>query len=378
MKRFFREKDMTVLKFIFILTAVGFIFNGIAWGTGIITFSPPPDEVYASENKAVVSRNTTVAINADIRNASIYYTTDGTIPTAAAMKYTAPITITSDTTIMAMSFSNGKGVSPLSTISYIVYSSPYDISPIISEPSLTADFIERDSSLETKPARKDWYRKRAFSVRSRYWGPKAKQFADIKNPQPSDKEWLRRRIIAVAARYINAQYQYHYLISWDPPQSWLMNPLLRVRLGHQSQGTDSSNFSSWVYNFGLGIEFTGYIVKQAKMSSVRMPDGSSTRVRTIKGKLFKPDFSKLTSKLKMGDLIYISTDKDKDTAEHVAIWVGKDPKTGEWLVIDCYDTVSDMTDSAGNYIPTGVQIRAFRKDSCYYKGFVAALRIIPD
>jgi hypothetical protein len=377
-KRFFHKKDMTVLKFIFILTAVNFIFYDIAWGTGTVTFSPPPDVVYAPENKAVVSRNTTVAIDADIRNSTIHYTTDGSIPTAAAMKYAAPITITSDTTIKAMAFSNGKGVSPVSTISYIVYSSPYDISSITTDTTLTADFIERDTLLETKPARKDWYKIRAFSVRSRYWGPKAKQFPDFRNPQPADKEWLRRRIIAVASRYINSQYQYHYLINWDPPRSWPMNPLLRVRLGHQSQGTDSSNFASWVYNFGLGIEFTGYIVKQARMSSVRMPDGSSARVRTIKGKLFKPDFSKLTGRLKMGDLIYINSDKDKDTAEHVAIWAGKDLKTGEWLVIDCYDTVSDMADSAGNYIPTGVQIRPFREDSFYYKGFVAAVRIISD
>jgi hypothetical protein len=377
-KRFFHETDMTVLKFIFILTAVNFIFSGIAWGTGAITFSPPPDEVYASGNKAVVSRNTTVAIKTDIRNATVYYTTDGSIPTAAGMKYTTPIIITSDTTIKAVAYKEGKGTSPLSTISYTVYSSPYDISSIISDPSLSADFIERDASLETKPARKDWYKKRAFSVRSRFWGPKAKQFPDIKNPQPADNEWLRRRIIAVAARYINAQYQYHYLISWDPPQSWSMNPLLPVRLGHQSQGTDSSNFASWVYNFGLGVELTGYIVKQAKTSSVRMPDGSSAKVKTIKGKLFKPEFSKLTGRLKMGDLIYISTDKDKNTADHVAIWIGKDPETGEWLVIDCYDTVSDMADSAGNYIPTGVQIRAFRENSWYYKGFITALRIIPD
>lgn len=369
---------MTMLKFIFILIAVNFIFNGIAWGTGAITFSPSPDTVYASGNKAVVSRNTPVAINTDMKTATIYYTTDGSIPTAAGMKYTSPIIITSDTTIKAMAYREGKATSPLSTISYIVYTSPYDISFIILDSSLSADFIERDGSLETKPARKDWYKKRSFSVRNRYWGPKTKQFPDIKNPQPADKEWLRRRIIAVAARYINAQYQYHYLISWDPPQSWPMNPLLSVRLGHQSQGTDSSNFASWVYNFGLGVEFTGYIVKQAKMSSVRMPDGSSAKVRTIKGKLFKPEFNKLTSRLKMGDLIYISSGKDKDTADHVAIWIGKDPKTGEWLVIDSYDTVSDMADSAGNYIPTGVQIRAFRENSWYYKGFIAALRIIPD
>jgi hypothetical protein len=375
---FFYGKNMTVLRFIFILAAVNFTFYGMACGTGVITFSPPPDEVYASENKAVVSRNTPVAIDTDIRNATIYYTTDGTIPTASGIKYTSPIVITSDTTIRAMAFYNGKGVSPLSTISYIVYSSPYDISFIISDPSLTADFVERDGALETKPAKKDWYKKRAFSVRNMYWGPKAKQFADIKVPQHSDKEWLRRRIIAVAARYINAQYQYHYLISWDPPQSWPMNSLLPVRLRHQSQGTDSSNFVSWVYNYGLGIEFTGYIKKQAKMSSVMMPDGSTAKVRTIKGRLFKPDFDKLTERLKMGDMVFVNTDKDKDTADHVAIWIGKDPKTGEWLVIDSYDTVSDMTDSAGNHIPTGVQIRAFRKDSFYYKGFVTALRIIPD
>jgi hypothetical protein len=376
MRRHLNE-NMHVLGFVFSLIAVNLIFSGVAWSSGGIIFSPPSDSVYTTGNKAVISRNTPIAISTDIKNATIYYTTDGSIPTTAAMKYTGPITITTDTTIKVSAYRDGTEIGPFSAINYIVYSSPYDISPITSEPSLSIDFIGRDALLETMPGSKDWYKRRLYSIQNRYWGPKANQFPGIKNPKSTDPAWLRRLIIAVAARYINTQYQHHYLIKWDPPQTWPMNPVLPVRLGHQSQGTDSSNFTSWVYNFGLGVEFTGFMVKQARMSSVRMADCYSVKVKTITGKLFKPDFNKLTGKLKMGDLIYISSGKE-ETADHVVIWIGKDPQTGEWLVIDSYDMVSNSIDSAGNYIPTGVQIRAFRKNSWYYKGFITALRIIQD
>jgi cell wall-associated NlpC family hydrolase len=372
------NKNRYVLNLIFILMAANLIFNGIAWSSGGVIFSPSSDSVYATGNKAVVSINTPVAINSNIKNAIIYYTTDGTIPTTASIRYTGPITITRDTTIKATALRDGIEIGPFSTINYIVYSSPYDISSITSEASLSMDFIERDALLETEPISRDWYKKRLFSVQNRYWGPKAKQYPGIKNPKSADPAWSRRRIIAVAARYINTQYQHHCLIKWDPPQTWPLNPLLPVRLGHQSPGTDCSNFTSWVYNFGLGVEFTGYIDKQARMSSVRMPDGSSSKVEILTGKLFRPDFNKLASKLKMGDLVYISSGKGEENAGHVVIWIGKDPKTGEWLVIDSYDMVSNSIDSAGNYIPSGVQIRAFRKNSWYYKGFITALRIIQD
>jgi hypothetical protein len=369
---------LTLLSFIFNLGAIFFVLMSPAFASGSITFQPSADMIYAPENRALVSRNTPVAINTDIKNGTIYYTIDGSVPTATGTKYTGPITLTSDTTIKAVAFSDGMGTSPISTISYIVYSSVYDISPITSDPSLSMDFVERDASLETRPGRKEWYKRKLFPVQNSSWGPKAKQYPGIKSPKSTDPAWLRRRIIAVAARYINTQFQHHNLIQWDPPQTWPMNPVLPVRLAHQSKGTDSSNFTAWVYNFGLGIEFTGYIDKQARMSSVKMPDGTRSKVQAVTGKLFKPDFNKLVSRLKMGDLVYISSGKDEDTADHVIIWIGKDPKTGEWLVIDSYDQVFNSTDKAGSYIPSGVQIRAFRKSSWYYEGFITALRIIPD
>jgi cell wall-associated NlpC family hydrolase len=364
--------------YILILGALFFILAGDALALAGIIFQPKADTIYAPANKAVVSRNTTVAVNTDIKNAMIFYTTDGSAPTASSTRYTGPIRITRDTTIRAMAFRDGIGMNPISTMNYIVYSSAYDISPVISDASLSMDFVQRDDSLETSPARKDWYRKKLFPVQNSSWGPKAKQYPEVANYRLRDPEWLRKRIIAVAARYINTQFQHHNLIAWAPPQSWPMNPVLPVRLGHQSQGTDSSNFTSWVYNFGLGIEFTGYIEKQSRMTSVKMPDGSSSKVKAVTGRLFRPDFKKLISRLKMGDLIYISSGKGRQTADHVVIWIGNDQKTGEWLVIDSLDQVFNSKDSTGSYIPSGVQIRAFRENSWYYEGFVTALRIIKD
>jgi cell wall-associated NlpC family hydrolase len=364
--------------YVFITVLAGLVFAGDVLNAAGITFFPGPDAAYAPEIKAVVARNTPVAIIPDAKNATIYFTTDGSAPTIASMKYTGPVIITSDTTIKAAAMKSGGALYPYSSMRYSVYSSPYDISSIISEPSLSADFTIRDSQLATEPAKKDWYRKSAYSIPHIFWGPKAKQFPGIGNRDDADAQWMRRRIIAAAARYINAQYQYHRLIMWDPSQAWPMNPILPVRLGHQSQGTDCSSFTSWVYNFAFGIEFSGYIAKQARMSTVKMPDGSTSKVETISGKLFKPDFNKLTSKLKTGDLIFSKKSGKGGKPDHVAIWIGKDAKTGDWLIIDSHDTITDSMDASGGFIPTGVQIRAFRENSWYYKGFIKSVRIIKD
>ena len=54
------------------------------------------------------------------KNAAIYYTTDGSIPTEHSNKYTEPITINSDTTLKAVAVKSGMKNSAISTANYTI------------------------------------------------------------------------------------------------------------------------------------------------------------------------------------------------------------------------------------------------------------------
>lgn len=59
-----------------------------------------------------------VSLSCSIKNAVIYYTTDGSTPTERSNKYTEPITINSDTTLKAVAVKSGMNNSAISTVNY--------------------------------------------------------------------------------------------------------------------------------------------------------------------------------------------------------------------------------------------------------------------
>lgn len=149
--------------------------------------------------------------------------------------------------------------------------------------TLTADFAERDKLPQSDTPQSRWYADKMGS-----WGPHAAQFPEVKVPDGVDAvAWRRARIIAVAQKYVGLPYQHHHIPGWTPPEG---------------PGLDCSNFTSWVYNYGLGMKINSDVHKQA--------DGPLAQGRVLKdGEAFAP-----------GDLLYILK-QDRSEISHVVIFI---------------------------------------------------------
>lgn len=81
-----------------------------------------------------------VAISSTTDSVSIYYTTDGTIPTSASTLYTGPISVNTDMTIKAIAIRNGWNDSPVAEAAYVIV---YD--PVLVVDPTTLNFTDIDS-----------------------------------------------------------------------------------------------------------------------------------------------------------------------------------------------------------------------------------------
>jgi hypothetical protein len=79
-----------------------------------------------------VDSGTTVAITTTTPNATIYYTTDGTVPGTSSTQYTAPITITAAVTIKAIATASGFASSAVASADYTLTPPPVVAMPIFS------------------------------------------------------------------------------------------------------------------------------------------------------------------------------------------------------------------------------------------------------
>ncbi len=147
-----------------------------------------------------------------------------------------------------------------------------------------------------------------------------------------------------------------------------------MAFGHNSPGVDCSDFTSWIYNYGLGIKLKTGIRQQAETVSIPGPGGQGLiQVQTI---INDKGYDDLVKKLKTGDLLYIKN--NQGNISHVIMWVGEYGRSpdGAPLIIDC--TGSDHKDSNGNQIPIGVHLRPFLPHQWYYDSFDHAHRILSD
>lgn len=253
------------------------------------------------------------------------------------------------------------------------YRSPYEFKTTVP--------VEELRAVDRKPPRDNpkleasipvdlWYSdatKKKFGA----WGPRPRNYPLIDGFETLTPSWKRQRVLAVAQGLIGLPYQHHHIPDWEPPQDW---PWKTVAYGKNSKGLDCSNFTSWAYNYGLGIQINSNVKKQAAMTEVKGPDGE--KFPAAKVILDDKGFDDLVvNKLKSGDLLFIKREESDDIS-HVIMWVGEFGKSpdGDPLIIDC--TGSSHQDCSGNKIPIGVQLRPFTKDSWYYRRFSHANRLI--
>lgn len=173
--------------------------------------------------------------------------------------------------------------------------------------SVHSDFSARDSLLQ--------YSSASYNDS---WGPKPTHYSAPQIPSACDPiQWQQQRIIAVAEKYIGLPYKHHHIPAFNDGSG---------------VGLDCSNFTAWVYNYGLGIAINSGITKQANTAGRQLSQGES---------------------LQPGDLLFIRTEDDSRIS-HVVIYV---------------DSGHIIDDHA-----SGVKIREFK--GWYKNHFAYARRVI--
>lgn len=187
--------------------------------------------------------------------------------------------------------------------------------------SLTADFAQRDAMPHTDTPPSDWYSTDGHYL-NRGWGPTSLPLPEV--PVPGDAgcdatAWKRERILSAAMHYLNQpanpqalQYRHHHIPDWDPPTSTLRSGPAEPEdvEGHSPEtwgpgrGLDCSNFTAWVYSYGLGVKFSGDVHKQFAGTAGPM------------GQRISAD-----GPFELGDLLYLHSNGVADRASHVVIFV---------------------------------------------------------
>lgn len=253
------------------------------------------------------------------------------------------------------------------------YKSPYKVTFTFKEEDLIGDLLTGPRAdwkeTATVPYR-EWY-DAANQKKWRGWGPAAKHYSPPAGLSTKTAEWSRERVIATGLRFVGYSYQHHHLPDWDPPEDWPRDPEQKTL---QGKGLDCSNFTAFVYNLAHGIKPSGAVREQAELSVMPGPGANhTTPVRRIE---LPKNFADFEKTLLTGDLLYVKN--TSGTLSHVVLWVGKIGKSpdGNPLILD--STGAGSKDSSGVEIPDGIQLRAFKPSSWYFKQASHALRIIPE
>jgi cell wall-associated NlpC family hydrolase len=255
------------------------------------------------------------------------------------------------------------------------YSSPYSLSFASGGAQLDAGFDQRpwnDPGAESAQPVAAWQAAHARHPDGSWpkgagWGPAAAQYPAPNLPK-TDPAYLRERVIAVAARQIGLAYQHHHIPSWVPPAGWAWRPVVA---GADGPGLDCSNFTSFVFNYALGIRLPTGIGLQAETLTLPGPGGTGC---LHAGRIILGRYSGLRARLAPADLIYIHG--RQAGIGHVVMWLGKIGQSADGvpLVIDCTET--GLRDASGALIPAGVRLRPFRRGGWYWRRASHAHRII--
>lgn len=250
------------------------------------------------------------------------------------------------------------------------YRSPYRLRYRHPVEELTAGFDREpwnSPNFESDVPHREWYSR---EVRRKFgsWGPHARQYPAAPEIHRRSREWLQDRIVLTASRWIGTPYQHHHIPNWNPPADW---PWKKVAYGRNSKGVDCSNFSSFYYNYGLGVKLDTGIRTQAERQKVRGPGGRG--ILDIE-RIEHGEYDVLVRRLEPGDLLYIRNNSGK--VAHVIMFLGVTGESpdGTPLVID--STGGGHVDCEGQKIPIGVHIRPFARNSWYYKSMAHGHRLV--
>lgn len=188
--------------------------------------------------------------------------------------------------------------------------------------SLTADFAQRDAMPHTAVPPAQWYQQRDGRYINGGWGPEPVALPPVTVPSDAGCDpgtWKQERILSAALLYVNdpgnpqgLQYRHHHIPDWDPQTSTASAAAEKSEdqdgqspeTWGPGRGLDCSNFTAWVYNFGLGIKFGGSVTKQYAGTAGPM------------GQRLPAD-----GPFELGDLLYLHPDGNTTTASHTVIFI---------------------------------------------------------
>ncbi len=118
-----RDDAGPAVKFVVPVVTNGKVYLGAAYQVdvyGLLGGQATTAAPMISPNGGTFSGVQNVTLSSATNSASMYYTLDGSVPTTAATLYTAPIPISSDTTVRAIASANGYVQSSVSSASFIL------------------------------------------------------------------------------------------------------------------------------------------------------------------------------------------------------------------------------------------------------------------
>jgi hypothetical protein len=120
-KRLLDNKFFAVLFLVAIVIGVGSLLNGCGAGSsGTIKTTAQAATPTFSPGAGTYASAQTVTISDSTAGASIYYTTDGSLPTTSSTKYSSAIAVSSTETINAVAVASGYGNSSVASAVYAI------------------------------------------------------------------------------------------------------------------------------------------------------------------------------------------------------------------------------------------------------------------
>ncbi len=263
--------------------------------------------------------------------------------------------------ILLPNLAMGQGAAPS-------YRSPYHLEFHHPTKALVGDLLEGprgDPKYESETPHSEWYAER-FLKSERPWGPRPRLYPPPPLAEGKSAEWKRERIIATASRYIGYDYQHHHLPDWSPPARG-------GTPGHK--GLDCSNFTAFAYNQALGIHINSDVKEQAEGKVAKGAQHIGAKVTRI-DRHDEESHPSWSARLKASDLVFVRNREGH--ISHVVLWLGPLGRSpdGTPLILDSHG--EDVKDSAGVFVPRGIQIRPYRPGSWYDRSTSHALRLVHD